>query len=95
MEEETAIPENRMSATKRTVLILLTIFFIGPLVFVGACFPLGFGGFALAFENGNNVQVFLGYILLYSAWVVGLALAILVIYKITKKINKKYNGDSS
>ena len=72
------------NTVKRVLLIILTILILGPLVFIGACFPLGLG--AVLFSNRLANQ---GLIVL--AFVLAIALAIFVIYKVIKSINKKYN----
>ncbi|MFA5856371.1 MAG: hypothetical protein WC867_03370 [Candidatus Pacearchaeota archaeon] len=65
----------------------MTIFIVGPLVFVGACFPLGLFGFTLS-EGGSSE--FFGMIIFYGSWIVGLGLGILVVFYLIKLINKKY-----
>jgi len=78
------------SGTKRVLLIILTILVVGPLVFFGACYPLGILGFGLSFGNTGHQAVF-GTILFFGAWIIAALLAIFVIYKIIKKINQTYD----
>ncbi len=68
---------------KKTILILLTIFILGPLVFVGSCFPIGLWGFSLAWSNK------LGGIVFISAWILGGLLAIFICDRVIKRITKK------
>ncbi len=81
-----------MGNTKRVILIILTICILGPLVFVGACFPIGLVSFSSCFEsNCSGFQ----QALFPLAFVIGLALAIFVIVKVIKKINKVENEPNS
>jgi hypothetical protein len=65
--------------TKKVILILLTVFIVGPLVFVGTCLPIGF----LSFNNySSGGGVIIGAIL-------GLILAIWAVIAISKRIARK------
>ncbi len=75
-----------MSNFKKIVLVLLTVLIIGPLIFVGTCFPIGAWSFGMCFES--SCSWFMGA-LFYAAWVLGAVLAIFVCYKIIKRITKK------
>lgn len=59
---------------KKVWLIILTILIVGPLIFVGSCFPLG-----LLALNNNNTE-------LIGAIVVGIILAITICTLIIRKI---------
>jgi hypothetical protein len=67
-----------MEKSSKIILIILTIFILGPLIFVGACFPIGLIG--LGTLGNSNV--------IYLAIVAGLIIAVFVIVKIIKKINQ-------
>jgi len=69
--------------TKKIVWIILTILILGPIVFVGSCFPVGLIS-ANSIWNGNIYG-------LYFAIAIGLILAILVCYFVIKKILKSGN----
>ena len=64
---------------KKTILSLLTIFVLGPLIFVGTCFPIGI--YASRSSQYSWVWIF-GVIL-------GFGLAIWAITAIIKRIDKK------
>lgn len=72
------VGKKRMDSGK-ILLIILTIAILGPLVFVGACFPLGYGAAMLGSMNFGII----------FAIIIGLALAIFVVYKVIKKILRK------
>lgn len=80
MEYETpsSNPEQRMSTAKRVILILLTIFIVGPFVFVGSCFPLG----------AISAIYAIPFVSITGAFVIGIFLAIFVCWIIIKQINK-------
>lgn len=78
MEE---INKNKLGA-KKIILIILTILIVGPLVFVGACFPIGLFGYGV--DSGEG-----GTIILYIAFIIGLALSIFIVYLIIRKIARK------
>jgi uncharacterized BrkB/YihY/UPF0761 family membrane protein len=84
--------DNKKLSGKKILLIILTIFILGPIVFVGTCFPLGFLGFGFNFEK-NGIDVIVGVILFYGAWIIGAAIAIFVCYKVIKKI-KNYSKEN-
>ena len=79
------VTETKMSVTKKTLLILLTIFTLGPLVFVGACFPIGLYTFSSCFERSCSTLQGSGIII---GIIVGIVLAIFVCYRVIKRINK-------
>ncbi len=68
--------------TKKVILILLTIFIVGPLVFVGACFPIGL----LAFNSSANSG---GDVIMFFAILIGIALALWAVIAISKRIARK------
>ena len=80
---------------KKILLIVLTVCILGPIVFVGSCFPLGYLGFGLSFEN-SGIEEFFGTCLLFGGWVIGIGLAIFVCYKVIKRIiNHRRNAPST
>ncbi|MFA5856372.1 MAG: hypothetical protein WC867_03375 [Candidatus Pacearchaeota archaeon] len=75
--------------TSRIVLIFLAIFIVGPLVFFGACFPVGMLGFMNSYERGGTIaNLWIG--LFFASWIIGLGLAIYVVIKTIKAIKKYY-----
>jgi hypothetical protein len=63
----------------KIILIILVIAFLGPLIFLGACFPIG----AVGASMGDSAS---GAIILVLAWIIGAALALFVVFKLVKKI---------
>ena len=76
-----------LSKVWKIILIFLTIVIGGPLIFVGSCLPLGFVGFGMGFENSSVIESKIGEVIFYSGWVIGIVLAVLVVWFIIKKIN--------
>jgi hypothetical protein len=74
---------------KKIVLIILTIVILAPIVFVGSCFPIGVWSLGRCLESSCSA---LESSIFYFAWVIGLALAILVCYLVIKKILKSGNN---
>lgn len=70
---------------KKVVLIILTILILGPIVFVGSCFPIGAISFNNCFESSCS---WFYQMLIPAAFIIGIALAIFVCYKVIKKIIK-------
>jgi len=75
-----------MGIIKKTILVLLTIFILGPLIFVGACFPIGLYSFSKCMESSCST---FQSALFPMGIVLGLILAIFVCSLIIKKINKR------
>jgi len=68
---------------KKVWLIILTILFLGPIVFIGGCFPVGLVAFSSCFESScSPIIAALGYL----AIPVGVILAIWACYATIKKI---------
>lgn len=74
--------EKGLTKPVKVILIILAIIIIGPLVFIGGCFPVGLG---LSFFSVGEW----GLGLMPLAIFIGLALAIFVVYKIIKAISKR------
>ncbi len=66
---------------KKVILILLTIFIVGPLVFIGTCFPLGLFSFGM-YSNYNTFVVTFVYAL-------SITFAIWVVIAMSKRIARK------
>ncbi|MFA5856368.1 MAG: hypothetical protein WC867_03355 [Candidatus Pacearchaeota archaeon] len=82
----------------RMILILLTIFIVGPLVFVGSCIPVGFVGVILvdfAETNPYLKNMFdnqsLSMIFVFSIFLIIFLITYYIIKKRIEQINKKYN----
>jgi len=82
---ETNSSGNKNGSVKKIILILLTVFIVGPLVFVGACLP--FGALSLRLGAASGADVFAG-ILFFCAIIACLVLAVYVVYLIVKSITK-------
>ncbi|MFA5856369.1 MAG: hypothetical protein WC867_03360 [Candidatus Pacearchaeota archaeon] len=65
--------------------ILITIFILGPLVFVGSCFPIGFYGVTTQNIYSTKAEVYL-----LAGLVIGTILAFFVVIKTIKFIKEKY-----
>lgn len=65
--------------TKKIVLIILTIIILGPIVFVGSCFPIGL------FTINYNTPSSFGIVLAFG---VGILLAVFVVALVIRKILK-------
>ena len=75
--------------TKLNIKIALVILLLGPLIFLGVCFPAGLGGLMLAIGAIHGFELF-GTILFYGgAEIIGLCLAIFICYKVIKKLKNK------
>ena len=88
-ENKSNITESKTS-TEKTFLIILTILILGPIVFFGSCFPIGFIGLASMGESFMPISVFF-------AFLIGISLTIIICRRIIKRIsnpNSKLNlGD--
>ena len=82
--------KKKLGANKIT-LILLTIFILGPLVFVGTCFPLG--GYMYSFSSHwlNSWLNGMGQDILPEF--VGVLVAIIVCYIVIKRILKNESSN--
>jgi len=88
MEEETNNSGGGMSAVKVTVIVLLSVFILGPLLLIGSCLPFYVAYSGINFLNGQSA---LPLIILVGVMIVCLAIFILVVYLITKMATRKNN----
>ena len=78
-----------MNPIKKAILILLTIFILGPLIFIGTCISMGVAGMLgigfFGLENILNDSEFLFYLLIGICAL----LAIYIVVKTIKAINER------
>ena len=85
MEKSEKLKNPKKNSTfLKVLLILITGFVLAPLIFVGACFPLGLAGFGMSYSGE-----FFGTILFGAGWIIGIGLALYVLIQIISMVAKK------
>ncbi len=74
--------------TKKIILIVLTVLILGPLIFVGTCFPIGLG-LVGAFDVGDYSPSSMWAFIFYGSWILCLTFALWAVIAISKRIARK------